>query len=283
MSTSENILTDLRGKLSQSRDWCPGLSEDVYALTDYMSMVSDHDPRAVSEPHDTFMTFFLCLEDVKKGHSGFACLQEDALPEYLRTHSRQVLAEAKYVPQVIDAIADESFATEFRMYCKDLLGFDPPRKVEEAELLVKFGDYPEFITVAVNWWANAIMNPKFDNGDSMTSFVMSKLSLGPSDTITQAQLNVFKVELASQIKQEMLSSFDTNCLLSVDYNPDASLATAAMSAGIDTAMRFPWKTAMQITNQNVMVSAGYGAPWKTLWSAPSIVTTENSQSSKSEV
>lgn len=71
-----------------------------------------------------------------------------------------------YVPQVIDAIANEDFANEFRKICKELLNFDPPKRERKYDQNADIdGDYPEYVKVAVNWWANAIANPKFDNGD----------------------------------------------------------------------------------------------------------------------
>ena len=38
---TEKTMNNVREKLSRSREMCPGLSEEVYALTDYMASVAN--------------------------------------------------------------------------------------------------------------------------------------------------------------------------------------------------------------------------------------------------
>ena len=168
-----------------------------------------------------------------------------------------------------DAIADEDFANEFRKICKELLQFDPPKREEKYNQNAEIGgDYPEYVKVAVNWWANAIVNPKFDNGDDSVAGEMTFLlamMVNSKNSISKEQIAIFKKELAQLIIEKMDSSFVGECRLGVDFHPDRLLYTAAQKAGIDNNMGFPWKTNMRITKNNVSVSAGYAAPWETLW------------------
>lgn len=166
---SERTMSNVREKLSKSREMCPGLSEEVYALTDYMAKVANDE----LVPQGLVMCFVLSMEDIRRGENGFAFAESKEILEYLAMHKTQVLAQAVYVPQIIDAIADEDFANEFREICKEMLHFDPPRREEKYNQSAEIeGNYTEYVKVAVNWWANAIVNPKFDNGEDM---IMSNL------------------------------------------------------------------------------------------------------------
>lgn len=264
---TEIKMSNVREKLSKSRETCPGLSEELYALTDYMSKVANDE----LVPHGMVILLVLSMEDIKKGRNGFARAESKEIPEYLTNNKTQVLAQAVYIPQVIDAIADEEFAIEFRKICKEVLQFDPPKREEKYDPNADIdGDYPEYVKVAVNWWANAIVNPKFDNGDpnatSGMAFIMAMM-VNSKKSITKEQIDLFKKELANIIAEEIESSRNGECYLSVDYDPDMLLRTAATNAGIDSSMGFPWKTSMSISKNTVCVLAGYAAPWETLWKA----------------
>lgn len=258
-------MNNVKEKLSKSREMCPGLSEEVYALADYMSKSANDE----LIPVGMAMCLVLCIDDIKKGRNGFAFAESNELPEYLIKHKTQVLAQAVYIPQIIDAIADEDFANEFRKICKEQLHFDPPRRDEKYNQNADIeGDYPEYVKVAVNWWANAIVNPKFDNGDdSMTGGIslMMAMMVSSKNSITAEQIGTFKKELANTIVEQIESSYYGECRLSVDYHPDMLLYSAAQKAGINDDMGFPWKTNMSISKEKVSVSAGYAAPWEELW------------------
>lgn len=260
---SENIIGNVNEVLSHAREACPGLSEDVYALTDYMSVCANE----TLVPIGMLMCLVLCLEDIKRGECGFAKIVEP-FPQHLVTHKTQVLAQAVYIPQIIDALADADFAEEFRILCKENLDFDPPSRQERYDVNADIkGNFPEYVKVAVNWWANAIVNPKFDNGDDSMAgggmaFLMAMM-VNTKKNISDEQVKIFKDELANLIMAEMTSPY--GCRLSVDYNPDYILSAAAEKAGIHNDMGFPWKTSMNITKEKVSVWAGYGASEEILW------------------
>jgi hypothetical protein len=56
--------------------------------------------------------------------------------------------------------------------------------------------------------------------------------------------------------------------LGVDYGPDEELYRPALEAGFPTG-RFPWKTSMWVYDDHVVVSAGYQAPTRFVWTASS--------------
>ena len=198
----EHVMHNVRKKLSQSREKCPGLSEEVYALADYMASVASDE----LTPHKMSMTLMLCIMDVRDGRNGFVDAKTQEFPLYLKEHQEQVLAQAFYFPQLIDDIADADFANEFRSCCKDILQFDPPRREEKVDLYADIGgDYPDYVKVAVNWWADAIQHPQFDNGSGIDG-LFAMMMVKPSNSITDSQLIAFKKHLAKLIVKDMKSS-----------------------------------------------------------------------------
>lgn len=262
---TEITMYNVREKLSKSREMCPGLSEEVYALTDYMADNANDS----LVPLGLAMLLVVSLDDIRRGEKFFSAEESKELPEYLSKHKAQVLAQAVYVPQIIDAISDEDFANEFREICKEMLNFDPPKRDGKYDQNADIdGDYPEYVCVAVNWWANAIVNPKFDNGDDNTAEKMTLLlamMVNSKSAISKEQIDIFKKELADIIVAQMESSWNGECRLGVDYHPDMLLYNAVQKAGIDDDMGFPWKTNMCISKDKVSVSAGKTAHWETLW------------------
>lgn len=263
---TEKKMSNVMEKLSKSREMCPGLSKEVYALTDYMAKVAATDRLG---PLGMVKILVLSMEDIQRGGNRFAVAESKEISEYLIKHKTQVFAQAVYVPQIIDAIADEDFANEFRELCKKVMNFDPPKRDEKYDQNADIeGDYPEYVKVAVNWWANAIVNPKFDNGDDSLAGVIvfiSTMMVNSKSSISKEQIGIFKKELADIIVAQMNSSLNGECRLEVDYHPDKKLYIAAQKASINDYIGFPWKTNMRISKDKVSVSAGYVAPWETLW------------------
>lgn len=259
----EILMEDVNSKLANARNACPGLSEHVYALTDYMSVYANK----CLTPQGLLLCFVICLDDIKSGKRGIPESVEP-FPEYLLSHKVQVLVQAAYVPQVIDALADEDFSTEFRSLCKKILNFNPPKRQKIDDTNTHFEDiYPKNVQVAVNWWANAIANPKFDNGDKSASGGMASIlamMLSARNTITEEQVKKFKKELAELIVEQLDDSAYT-CNLSVDYGPNHILSAAAEKADIPAGMNFPRKTQMTISKDKVTVREGDGASTKILW------------------
>ncbi|MBO5141662.1 MAG: hypothetical protein J6C46_01455 [Clostridia bacterium] len=244
-------LYNAREKLANARKHCPGMSEEVYALTDYMSEATND----TLVPYGMFLGLVMSIADVEMGIPGFHNIKE--LPEIFIKHKNQVLAQAPYVLQVIDAIAEKEFADEVRALAASILKFNPPKRVNAV-----ISGYPEYIMVAVNWWANAIMSPKYDNGEEIPA-MFARLAARTSHSYSQDDILVFKSTLADEIEKELKEY--TTCVLDVDYGPCEALGRAGEKIGMD-GMSFPWKTSMHVSKEQVTVSAGYAAPREILWS-----------------
>ena len=124
---------------------------------------------------------------------------------------------------------------------------------------------------AAEWWANALKNPSFDNGESSAGGqpLAGLLALMGSPSHSDECLEAFTASLAERIEAELASgrynSFGFR--IGVDYHPDPMLAEAAAEAGLESngLSTFPWKTCMLIENGIVEVSAGYGSPMKQIY------------------
>ena len=128
----------------------------------------------------------------------------------------------------------------------------------------------EQIEKAVDWWANAIRQPRFDglsdteradpaNDGYQMAEMMATLAVKPK---TEEQMDAFKKAL----RDELLSSeYNPGRGLRVDYGPCIVLHNAAEKAGIGGGIIFPWKTDMYFRDDgSVRVSAGYGSPMERL-------------------
>ena len=250
---AEIIMNNVKEKFSKARETCVGMSEEIYALTDYISVVANDS----LVPMGLAICFVCVRDDIEKGRCGFGVKAE--FPEIFINRKAQVEAQFNYLVQVVDAIADEKFASKFREICKTYLGANPPKRVN-AEVDKK---YPDYVKAAVDWWANAILSPKLDNGEEMPAMLTSFIS-GSAKSYTEEQIKLFKDTLAEGIMNEMKErSF---CEISVDYHPCLILAEAGQKIGVPDMIGYPWKTDMRVEENLVKVAAGYGESYKTIWS-----------------
>ena len=250
----KNVLNGVKQKFAEAREKCPGMSDDVYALTDYISSVANDS----LVPSGLSLCLALIMDDLQKGRNGFR--QNEPLPEYLNNRKEQIITQMVYIPQVVDAVADEKFAEEFRKICNDVFGFNPPKRVNANT----DPQYPENVRAAVDWWGNAVQSPKFDNGGDMNPFLMMMLS-GNRSGHSEEEMKIFKDSLAKDILVELQKY--GRCSLSVDYHPCEILYRAGEKIGLDDTTGYPWKTWMDISEEAVEVLEGYGAPRKTIWSS----------------
>ena len=255
------ILSDVKQKFATAREKCPGMSDDVYALTDYISVVASDK----LTPLGLSMCLDLISYDLQKCKNGFT-----KLPKNLVDRRAQVLIQMAYIPQVVDAIADEKFALEFRKICSDTLGFNSPKRVDALVDL----QCPENVRAAVDWWANVIQSPKFDNGSDTFSFAGTMLTGNLSD-YSEEQIKAFKGSLAQDILNELKNN--GSCYLSVDYTPCDILSNAGKKIGLDDHLSYPWKTRMNITENVVEVS--YNSQKEVIWSKEKEQNMEENQES----
>ena len=122
----------------------------------------------------------------------------------------------------------------------------------------------EQIETAVNWWADAIKRPKFDNGDNSDAGGMAMMLATLAHKAPSAeQIETFKKALADEMaSNERIEKFGLNS----DYGPDGNLAEAMQQAGINPDISsVPWKTNMHFSDGEVTVSCGYGADYVKLY------------------
>lgn len=248
------IMKNVRQKLA---DACKNMemSRELNEFTSYMSTVANDE----LNPQGMLMMYACALDDVGNGKSGFALGHEGKFPQYLVDKKSQVLAQAIYFPQVIDEIADPEFAKEFRDICKQIFKIDPPKKINPKIE----GKYPEYVTVAVDWWTKAIASPKQDNGEDMGSVLAVLTSMRKNKMNSVESVKNFKKVLADGIEKQI--ELYGYCYLDVYYHACQLLMEAGKEMKLDSMLNFPWKTYMRITPDKVEVSCGYGAPLETIW------------------
>lgn len=249
-------MKNIKEKLANARTLCPGMSKDFYILTDYMSENCNDELVPIG-----MLVMIVCiLDDFEKGRCGWAGSE---FSEELAKRKDFIKDEIKWIPQLIDAIADEEFAQEFRREWKKIFGFIPPKRVKN-QVIETEEQYPEYVKVAVDWWANAILAPKFDNGVALPGFLSFSIGATAKE-YSEEEIKLFKDVLAKGIIEEMNKWKCSN--INVDYHPCRILAVAGKLIGVDDMFGYPCKTDMRISKEEVSVSAGYGATWDTIWSA----------------
>ena len=264
----ERTLSNVKQKFAEAREKCPGMSDDIYALTDYISLVANDN----LVPQGLAVCLVCIMDDLQKGRNGFSPNNEP-LPEYLNIRKDQIIAQMVYIPQVVDAIADEQFAEDFRKICKEIFNIDTPKRVN----VNINSQYPENVRAAVDWWANAIQSPVLDNGSDINPFLMMFLS-GSKNGHSEEEIKVFKDCLANDILIELQER--GRCGLSVDYHPCQILANAGSKIGLNGISDYPWKTWMDITEDVVVVLENGSRERKIIWSKEKKQNLEEEQINK---
>lgn len=250
----ELLMTEVRKKFAGAREACPGMSEEIYALTDYLAVVANDQLVASG----IVMMLFCVMDDLKKKKCSFA--QEIEFPEYLAEHSLQVQAQMPYLLQVIDAVADEEFASMARAECERAFEWKVPKRVVIDEPIDASGN----IAAAVNWWVEAIQHPKLDSGENSLPLLMIALGGNTSRQYTADEIKKFREALTEIVVDEMKQK--GRVILRVEYAPDYLLSKAGGAIGLGQ-YDFPCKTTMWIYADKVSVSAGNSAPEEVIWEA----------------
>lgn len=250
---NELLMNDVRKKFAGAREICPGMSEEIYALTDYLSAIAND----TLVPAGIMMILIGVMDDLDKGRCGFG--RQVEFPQYLAKHAMQARAQLPYILQVIDAIADEAFADEVRSECQEVFHWKIAKRVVVADEI----NVSDNISAAVNWWAETIQHPKMDNGDNQMAILLAMFG-GRSRQYTADEIRKFRQALANILTEEMERR--GNVTLSVDYSPNHLLGQAGDVIGL-SQFDYPCKTTMWISASEVSVRAGYGAPEEVIWSA----------------
>ena len=231
-------LDNAKQSFAEVREKCPGMTNDIYALTDYISsVISDR-----VTPQELSMCMTLISDDLQKGRNGF---KNEPLPPYLEKRRAALIQQLIYITQVIDNIANEKFADEYRNICKKVYGYSPPKYIIKQTN----NEYPENVRIAVEWWINTVQPPAYNKTGNEKS---------------EENIKLFKDTLSKSIIEELNQK--GSCSILVDYYPCEILSNAGNKIGLDDMTSYPWKTLMNISNESVEVTSNlYNGKTKPLW------------------
>lgn len=126
----------------------------------------------------------------------------------------------------------------------------------------------KYYEVAAKWWGDKLRNVglgSFNNGDDSPiggMVMVMATALAIDEKPSGSNIDIFEKRLSEAIKENMERT--TYMQLTCDYNPCSMLYDIANELNISTSC-FPWKTTMEIIQDRVRVSCGYGAKFKTIY------------------
>lgn len=243
-------LSNVDEKFFNVRNVLPGMSEDLYHLTDYIGSVAN----STLVPSGLVVCILTVMDDIEKGKKGI--FGDGEFPKVLIERKKEVLEQILYIPQVVDVIADEEFALEFRQVFDEIFEVKSNLHVDAKEE----EEYPENVSAAIEWWANAIQAPRYTS--EVPSFVSMFVMKGRPQR-TEEEIKLFKSTLAENIIKEL--EVIGRCNISVDYRPCQVLALAGEKIGLDDTLDYPFKTTMEINKNEVIVYSQSGK--SVLWTS----------------
>lgn len=255
---ASNVLNNVKEKLSKSRELCEGMSERAYLFADYMSEIS---PNTITPP-ELAECLQTAVTDIRQEERWRKIAKKGELRWQLSFIAKKIANQAINFPQIIDVIANEDFAQEFRAICKENFNINPPKYAS-----TEFIDYPESVKVAVIWWTNVISLLKTTSCCSSVSNFLSEISIEQvnSKSYSNEDLHIFQATLASEILED-ITAWKT-CILSVEYTPCNALETAGNKIGVSNLWGYPFKTSMTISKSKVRIKVGDSMEFKTLWTS----------------
>lgn len=129
----------------------------------------------------------------------------------------------------------------------------------------------EYNEVAAKWWADKLRYVSLDNFDMggddediRIACMYLATIIASEHPVSEESINAFEVSLAQKIEECVLQDGDIRLIS--DYHPDHTLRNIARKFNIPDDL-FPWKCMMHVSKDKVEASFGYGAPYKTIFSA----------------
>ncbi len=121
-NNAEILLTDVADKLREARNVAKNVPYELHDFTDYMASVSDNHEIV---PMGMIILLTCALDDLQKERCGFA--NKVLFPEELKSEKYQIIMGLSYFPLIIDKIASQEFATEFRkLFTETFCEAQPP-------------------------------------------------------------------------------------------------------------------------------------------------------------
>lgn len=122
----KNLLKGVKEKLRGTRESVTNVPYELHELTNYMSENTNDE----LVPLGMLMSLTTALYDMKTGTNGFT---NDPIPRQFGEFKFQIIAYLPHFPLIIDKIADEQFATEFREHFEKVFGDAIPKAPSEDD------------------------------------------------------------------------------------------------------------------------------------------------------
>ena len=169
------------------------------------------------------------------------------------SHRAETMYQYFYVPQVVDAIADAEFATEFRKFYLEYIRVAPPVRAGVSGVSV----CPPYVQVAVDWWVKAIQDPY-----KIGKYISPDFEKVMSHLYSKKQLERFRLALASIILKQI--DITGRCDISFTH-----ISKACRDAGMMDPIYYSG-ISMVVTPSMVEVKDAYTGEGRILWSEDSI-------------
>jgi hypothetical protein len=114
----------------------------------------------------------------------------------------------------------------------------------------------EQIECAVNWWREALKEPRVHSGDIVSDAIVSYRNAREGYDLGQIEtfVSVLRIRLEAEFEED---DIDDTPRLMVDYEPKGILEEIANETLYEG--HFPWKTRMLFKDGGVQAKRGYGA------------------------
>lgn len=200
-------------------------------------------------------------EDYKKAVAYKYCLQLDQMPLYYKPFACII---ACGYPYSVIRIANDSNKTIYDVSNRGEVRVDNLLEdmfLDDVSVVMENDDEKgeEAISVAVDWWAQAITDPTFVlRYDPHASYLSSVLALASNMRKVapdESSMDAFKECLSDEIRSALVH--DGHYKMKVNYSLDPALNNALAKAKL-RAVDYTWDTCMEISPLEVSVSFGRG-------------------------
>lgn len=123
----EILLTDVPSKLREARNVVRNVPYELHDFCDYLASVTDNQ----LVPAEMLLLLTCALDDLKKELCGFP--SKVTFPDELKEEKLNIIFYLSYFPLIIDKIASQEFAKDFRTLFSEVFGQAQPPLDENQE------------------------------------------------------------------------------------------------------------------------------------------------------